>query len=353
MSPRRSTRLLAKQSDARLVELCRQGDERAFEAIVLRYRRELLSHCRRLGLCKARSEDALQQALLKAWLALRGGTDVRELHAWLQRITHNTALNLLRSSRESSAAELDSALVDAAHVTDAALERTTALRDALSSVAALPAMQREALQLSAIQGRSHQEVASALGISHVAVRGLLYRARVTLRAGAAAVIPAPLAGWVTQSANRLSGAGSGIADSADGGFSFGGALLGSAAVAATAAVAVTSVLAPSPTARHRPDPAPRSVASAAGPSSLAADGTSAIRSGPAQGAARLRGPQRLTSSVAGGHRIVATATPLRRPTRGTEAPASSTAPAAAQQQGPPDATASNAAGSGTASPGSP
>ena len=59
-----STVLLRTQSDARLVALARTGHDRAFEAIVERYRRPLLRACRRI-LPEARAEDALQQALVR------------------------------------------------------------------------------------------------------------------------------------------------------------------------------------------------------------------------------------------------------------------------------------------------
>jgi DNA-directed RNA polymerase specialized sigma24 family protein len=42
-----SVKLLRTQSDERLVALAAAGHERAFEAIVERYRRTLLRHCRR------------------------------------------------------------------------------------------------------------------------------------------------------------------------------------------------------------------------------------------------------------------------------------------------------------------
>ena len=47
MSPRFSLRLLSGQSDERLLNLARAGHERAFEALVQRYRRPLLRFCRR------------------------------------------------------------------------------------------------------------------------------------------------------------------------------------------------------------------------------------------------------------------------------------------------------------------
>ena len=91
-----ATKLLRTQSDARLAALTRDGHELAFEAIVERYRRPLLRGARRI-LPEARAEDAVQQAFLAAWRALRRGDEIRELKPWLYRIVQHTALNALRS----------------------------------------------------------------------------------------------------------------------------------------------------------------------------------------------------------------------------------------------------------------
>src|SRR5215207_4961886 len=80
--PSPSITLLRTQSDDRLVALARAGHERAFEAIVERYRRPLLRAARRV-LPEGRAEDALQQALLAASRALQRGDEVRDLRAWL------------------------------------------------------------------------------------------------------------------------------------------------------------------------------------------------------------------------------------------------------------------------------
>src|SRR3954467_5624268 len=90
-----STVLLRTQSDERLVVLARAGHERAFEAIVERYRGALLRASRRY-LPEARAEDALQQAFISAWGAIDNGDEIPDLRAWLDRIVHNTALNQLR-----------------------------------------------------------------------------------------------------------------------------------------------------------------------------------------------------------------------------------------------------------------
>ena len=190
--PSPSLVLLRTQSDARLVVLARDGHERAFEAIVERYRRQLLRSCRRV-LPEARAEDALQHALMAAWHGLRRGDEVRELRPWLHRIAHNTSLNLLRQSGY----DYDQ-LQESLRIADAPgdeLERRAVMRRTLQGLAALPPRQRDALMAIAIEGRSQDEVAGELGLSPGAVRQLVHRARSSLRAAATAVVPAPLVSW--------------------------------------------------------------------------------------------------------------------------------------------------------------
>jgi RNA polymerase sigma factor (sigma-70 family) len=197
MSPLVSARLLLTQSDARLAAFARAGHERAFEALVQRYRRPLLGYCRRLLLSQERAEDALQQALLQAWLALRAGTEVGEVKPWLYRIVHNAALNALRVSGYDYR-QLNESL-SGAGAPQEDLDRRIAVREALAGLAALPQMQREALLRTAVEGRTHQDVARDLGLSESALRGLVYRARATLRAAAGAIVPPPLVSWALES----------------------------------------------------------------------------------------------------------------------------------------------------------
>src|SRR5690349_11988733 len=141
--PSPSLVLLRTQSDARLVALARDGHERAFEAIVERYRRQLLRSCRRV-LPEARAEDSLR-------IADAPGDEI---------------------------------------------ERRAVVRQTLQGMASLPPRQREALLAIAVEGRSQDEVAGELGLSPGAVRQLVHRARSSLRAAATAVVPLPVMGWV-------------------------------------------------------------------------------------------------------------------------------------------------------------
>jgi RNA polymerase sigma factor (sigma-70 family) len=230
--------LLAAQADQRLLALAGEGHERAFEAVVQRHHRPLLAYCRRLGLSESRAEDVLQQALLQAWLALQRGCEVREPRAWLYRSVHNTAVNAMRGAPEHTPPLRDSAHSDAAASAELEFERRAAVREALTDVAALPQMQRDAILLTAVDGRSHEEVASALGVTHGAVRGLLHRARATLRGAAAAITPQPVVAWASAHLGRVAPAASRVTvlSAPGGGADVGGVLFKGAAVAATAAV---------------------------------------------------------------------------------------------------------------------
>jgi RNA polymerase sigma factor (sigma-70 family) len=191
--PSPSVALLRTQTDERLVALAAAGHERAFEAIVERYRRPLLRHCRRY-LPEARAEDALQQALVSAWRALGRGDDVRELRPWLYRIVHNTALNARRSAGYDYE-QLRDTLEGGGGPAELA-ERSAVVRHTLAGLAALPERQRDALLQIAVEGRSQDEVAYELGLSQGAVRQLVHRARSNLRSAATVITPLPLAGWL-------------------------------------------------------------------------------------------------------------------------------------------------------------
>lgn len=182
--------LMRMQSDARLTELARAGHEPAFTAIVQRYRSALVRYC--IGLLGAdRAEDAVQQALANAHAALSAPDDrPLELRPWLYRLAHNAALNVLRASRDTATAP--EAPAQAGEAPDEVLARRQRLDELLAAIAALPRAQRDSLLLRELEGRSHEEIASALGMSVGAARQQVFRARAAVRAACTALTPAPL-----------------------------------------------------------------------------------------------------------------------------------------------------------------
>jgi RNA polymerase sigma factor (sigma-70 family) len=252
--------LLAQACDERLAALVRDGDKNAFAAIVARYRAELERHCRRM-LPAARAEDALQQALASAYVALSRGARPAALRPWLYAIARNAAIDGLR---ERQAECLDDAgeIGGLAQTHDIVAGRES-LRSVVRAVADLPERQREVIVRQEFEGLSQEQIAADLGLTAGAVRQLAHRARASVRAAAAALVPAPLWRLLPW---QLSPTGSGgvVAGSAL------GAIAGKAAivlVAATAAGGALQVASGHPAAPSRPPAhvaAPRVVGAPAG-----------------------------------------------------------------------------------------
>ncbi len=181
--------VLACQSDDRLVRLVREGHERAFEAIVDRYRKQLLRFSSRI-LPESRSEDAVQQAFLNAHTGLLMSDEPVQLKPWLFAITRNAALNMLRQNGWNyDQIPLD---FDGVPRPDQIFEQRIELQQTVAAMNELPDRQRNALVMRELEGRSYDEIARALGTGDGAVRQLLNRARGSLRAALSALIPPPL-----------------------------------------------------------------------------------------------------------------------------------------------------------------
>src|SRR5947209_7965037 len=270
--------LLRLQSDERLVALARDGHEQAFATIVERYRSPLERYAARIGGAE-RAEDAVQQALVSAHAALVADPERHiELRPWLYRIVHNSTLNLLRSARDD--VPLDAAA--GAVLGDDAVEHRARLREALDAVSALPAPQRDAILLRELEGRSHDEIAAALGVSPGAARQHLFRARNALRAAVTAITPQPLLARLLFAASSGAAGAPGTADVAAAGGASALIAKATAGVLATGAIvggAVGSGVVHAP--RYHHGVSALHAVQAAGPAAAAAAATPVVAHGTA------------------------------------------------------------------------
>ena len=192
MKGRPGMRLLAGASDERLVALAHAGDEQAFAAIVERYRAPLLRYCRGF-VSGAAAEDAVQQTFINAYAALSRDDDSRvpaALRPWLYRIAHNAALNVARDP-QAGLDELPEGL-DGVERPDEVVAARERFRRVIGAVSALPPKQRQVIVRHAVDGDSHERIATDLGMTAGSIRQLAHRARRTVREAAAALLPGPL-----------------------------------------------------------------------------------------------------------------------------------------------------------------
>ncbi len=158
----------AEKSDADLLEAFRGGDARAFEALVRRYQRPVLSIARRFAPDHDDAEDLAQRAFINA-AQRAGGWRGGSFKSWLFRIVVNLAKNHLRDTarfdRSDEASEIEAEPTSPeAHDRLEAAERQKAVRAAIAN---LPKRQREVLLLRIDGDLPFAEVASTLGITEV------------------------------------------------------------------------------------------------------------------------------------------------------------------------------------------
>jgi RNA polymerase sigma factor (sigma-70 family) len=223
------------QPDARLVKLYREGHDRAFDEIVRRYREALVSFAGRI-VPTHRAEDVVQESLTKAHAALVASVAEIKLRPWLYAIVRNRALNDLRD--EPDHRRLAGDLDGVPQPPEVAAGRAE-LAYLLTRVKGLPRAQREALLKRELEGRSHAEIASMLGVTPGAVRGLIFRARSSLRDGAGLLIPMPaLRALLEAGPMQVESAGAGVGGAAAGLTAGGG---GGVAIKAGAALLVAGL----------------------------------------------------------------------------------------------------------------
>jgi RNA polymerase sigma-70 factor (ECF subfamily) len=190
------------------IAAAQRGDEGAFERLVEPFRGELSAHCYRMLGSLHDAEDALQEAMLRAWRGLERFEGRSSLRSWLYTIATNTCLNAIaRRPRRvlpvdyGPAADPHDApgepVVESVWVEPypdellgvedgyAAPEARYEMRESveLAFIAALqhlPPNQRAVLVLREVLGFSAKEVAESLETSVASVNSALQRARVAV-----------------------------------------------------------------------------------------------------------------------------------------------------------------------------
>jgi RNA polymerase sigma-70 factor (ECF subfamily) len=187
------------------VHLAVQGDRTALDKLLLHHFDELMAHITARLPDQLRPvvnvDDLLQETFLRAIRGVRK-FEVRDADAfggWLKVIAERqiqTAVTLrmarkrsgrlrkraVRTSKStSSIAQLVDVLSDQHDTPQRAVQREEAVRALHVTLAGLPDSQRDAIRLHHLEGMSVEETASALNRTQGAVRGLLQRARLSLR----------------------------------------------------------------------------------------------------------------------------------------------------------------------------
>ena len=179
-------------NDLDLVHASKNGDAAAFEQLVERYDRKLLRIAQSVTRNREDSQDAVQEAFLKAYQHLADFREACQFSTWLIRITVNQALMKLRKQRGTAETSLDEDFGDEGdilprEVTDWAPNPeqfcwASELRDILrNALEELRPISRAVFILRDIEGLTIDQTAVAMNMSQTAVKARLWRVRLQLR----------------------------------------------------------------------------------------------------------------------------------------------------------------------------
>jgi|SRR5438132_3198945 len=180
--------------DLDLVHASKNGDISAFEQLVKRYDRQLLRIAQSVTHNREDSQDAVQEAFLKAYQHLADFREDSQFSTWLIRITLNQSLMKLRKQRAVREVSLDEDFqadgdMLPLEVADWApnpeqLYFASELRDILiKTLQELRPSLRTVFVLRDVEGLSINQTAEALVLSAAAVKARLWRARLQVREG--------------------------------------------------------------------------------------------------------------------------------------------------------------------------
>ncbi len=171
--------------DEHLVELVRRGDRSRFEILMRRHNQRVYRAVRSFLHDEAEVEDVMQQAYLRAYLAIDGLVAGSKVASWLVKITVNEALDRLRHRRRLAEDVLDEEDEEGDRMASTTPEKELGDRELARLLEAalgdLREIYRAVFVLREVDGMSTEDVAEALGVSEQVVKTRLHRAKALLR----------------------------------------------------------------------------------------------------------------------------------------------------------------------------
>jgi RNA polymerase sigma-70 factor, ECF subfamily len=185
--------VLETLSDAEVMLRVAAGDDTAFDYLVEKYRRPMISFMYRMTHNQAVAEEMAQDVFLRVYRSRQGYTATAKFTTWLYRIATNLAVNHARDTkheRPENQVNIDEPDEETGRTIDVAdsglnAEQVILRRERLAAirqqVEALPERQRMAVLMHKYQGMDYKQIAAVLKLSESATKSLLFRAYETLR----------------------------------------------------------------------------------------------------------------------------------------------------------------------------
>ena len=179
-------------SEEQLIRRAQQGDNGAFEELLLLHQKKVYNLCLRMS---ANADDALdlsQEAFIRAWRSLGQYQFEASFSTWLFRLTSNICIDFLRRKKRRQETSLTESYEDSDEGAELSVPDTqpSPEQQAMTNetrielaraMEQLSPEHREILQLRVIEDLPYEQIADILGVRVGTVKSRLARARLSLR----------------------------------------------------------------------------------------------------------------------------------------------------------------------------
>jgi RNA polymerase sigma-70 factor (ECF subfamily) len=162
-----------------IIKGCLKNEATAQRELYNTYSPKMLSVCYRYAINREDAEDMLQEGFVRVYLQLHSFENRGSLEGWIRRVIVHTCINILKKNKKFNDS-VDLIYANKIHIREESIPAIVQAKQIVECIRLLPMGYRTVLNLFAIEGYSHKEVALLLDIEESTSRSQFTRAKTML-----------------------------------------------------------------------------------------------------------------------------------------------------------------------------
>lgn len=163
-------------TDDLMLSGCLRNNATAQEALYSRFSPRMLGVCYRFAKNREDAEDMLQEGFIKVFSQIHQYRNEGALEGWIRRIVVHTCINILKKNKKFSDS-VDITNAHSIHIREEMIPSIMQAKQVVECIRSLPLGYKTVLNLYAIEGYSHKEIAFMLDIEESTSRSQYTRAK--------------------------------------------------------------------------------------------------------------------------------------------------------------------------------
>ena len=170
---------MSKTDDTKLIERCRSGDRKAFEALLLEYEKPVFNAAYRMLNSRDDAQDVTQTVFLKVFENIDQFDPSRRFFSWIYRITLNESINWLGKTNRLEPLTYEAAFEGKGPEQE--VESANVAANVQAALMTIKSDYRSVVVLKHFLGCSYMEISQILDVPEKTVKSRLYTARQQLK----------------------------------------------------------------------------------------------------------------------------------------------------------------------------